>query len=78
MFGKRTTFGGNTPGVQEAPRPIPSAPSAVVPAPAPAARTEMVTRSYEPPAARPRSDEVVDVRSPEAAARDKEYFQTKS
>src|SRR5690606_17313997 len=40
----------------------------------PAARTEL-TRSPEP--AR-RSDEVVDVRSPEAAARDKEYFQTKS
>ena len=66
MFGKRTSFGGNTPGAST-PRP-PAAP--VVPA----ARTEL-TRSPEP--AR-RGDEVVDVRSPEAAARDKEYFQTKS
>ena len=71
MFGKRTTFGGNTPSVQEAPRPIPSA----TPAPAP---REVVARTYETAVAKPRADEVVDVRSPEAAQRDKEYFQTKS
>jgi pilus assembly protein CpaF len=69
MFGKRTTFGGNTPSVQETPRPQQS-----FTAPA---RTEQPSRQLEP--ARPaRQDEVVDVRSPEAVARDKEYFQTKS
>ena len=72
MFGKRTTFGGNTPSVQEAPRPIPSA------TPAPVQRTEVVQRTYDTAVAKPRQDEVVDVRSPEAAQRDKEYFQTKS
>ncbi len=69
MFGKRTTFGGNTPGA--------STPAAR-PAPAPvvqAARTELMRSSD---AARRGSDEVVDVRSPEAVQRDKEYFQTKS
>ena len=72
MFGKRTTFGGNTPGVQEAPRPIPSA------TPAPAPRNEVAPRTYDTAVAKPRADEVVDVRSPEASQRDKEYFQTKS
>jgi pilus assembly protein CpaF len=77
MFGKRTTFGGNTPGAQSTPRPAP--PSSMSSGAVPAARTELVTRSYDPPAAaKPRGDEVVDVRSPEAAARDKQYFQTKS
>ncbi len=72
MFGKRTTFGGNTPGVQEAPRPVPSA------TPAPAPRTEVAPRSYDTAVSKPRTDEVVDVRSLEASQRDKEYFQTKS
>ncbi len=67
MFGKRTSFGGNTPGAAQPPRP------AAMPI-VPAARTEP-SRSLDT-AKRP--DEVVDVRSPEAAARDKEYFQTKS
>jgi len=67
MFGKRTSFGGNTPGAAQPPRP------AAMPV-VPAARTEP-SRSLDT-AKRP--DEVVDVRSPEAAARDKEYFQTKS
>ncbi len=69
MFGKRTTFGGNTPGAST---------PANRPTPAPvvqAARTEMM-RSSEPQ--KRINDEVVDVRSPEAAQRDKEYFQTKS
>jgi len=78
MFGKRTTFGGNTPGVGEMPRPIASPP------PAPSA-------SATPPAAQRRSsdgdamaarmrttDEVLDVRAPADAQRAKEYFQTKS
>jgi len=73
MFGKRTTFGGNTPGVQEAPRPVASAPASI-----PAARTEVVQRSFDSAVAKQRVDEVVDVRNPEAAQRDKEYFQTKS
>ena len=70
MFGKRTSFGGNTPSVQETPRPQQS-----FTAPAPA-RVES-SRQVEPARA-PRQDEVIDVRSPEAASRDKEYFQTKS
>jgi pilus assembly protein CpaF len=72
MFGKRTTFGGNTPSVQEPPRPVPSAPAA------PVARTELAPRSYDTAVSKPRNDEVIDVRSPDAVARDKEYFQTKS
>lgn len=71
MFGKRTTFGGNTPGAAPAPRPAP------IPAPAvSAARVEQAVRTPEP--ARRGNDEIIDVRSPEAAARDKDYFQTKS
>ena len=68
MFGKRTSFGGNTPGAN-----APAQRPAVAPV-VPAARTELM-RS---PEAAKRSDEVVDVRSPEAVQRDKEYFQTKS
>jgi pilus assembly protein CpaF len=69
MFGKRTSFGGNTPSIQQAPRP-----QQTVTAPA---RVEPPSRQMEL-ARTQRQDEVVDVRSPEAAARDKEYFQTKS
>ena len=68
MFGKRTTFGGNTPGAISATQR---------PTPAPvvqAARTEL-SRSAEAPK---RDNEVIDVRTPEAIQRDKEYFQTKS
>jgi len=72
MFGKRTTFGGNTAGVAPPPRPVPSAP----PAAPRAERVEATLRNAEPP--RRSTDEVIDVRSPEAAARDKDYFQTKS
>ena len=69
MFGKRTSFGGNTPGAN-APASRPAAP--VVPAPT---RTELA----RPADAGRRPDEgIVDVRSPDAIARDKEYFQTKS
>jgi len=73
MFGKRTTFGGNTPGVQETPR---SSAAPVVPS----ARTELAMRSLDTSVGKPKvgSDEVVDVRNPTSAARDKEYFQTKS
>ena len=74
MFGKRQTFGGNTPGAQQV------APARPTPPPEPAVsapRTE-VARPADNAAARLRNDEVVDVRTPESAARDKEYFQTKS
>jgi pilus assembly protein CpaF len=72
MFGKRTSFGGNTPGLGEAARPVASAP--------PIAETAAPVRRPEPDAmaSRLRSDEVVDVRAPADAARDKEYFHTKS
>jgi pilus assembly protein CpaF len=74
MFGKRTTFGGNTPGVSEVARPIPSAPLRAEVAP-PARRSA----DADTMASRMRSnEEVVDVRAPADAARDKEYFQTKS
>jgi pilus assembly protein CpaF len=67
MFGKRTTFGGNTPGANtQAPRQAP--------APVVQAASRELSRSSEPK----RSEEVIDVRSPESAQRDKEYFQTKS
>jgi pilus assembly protein CpaF len=73
MFGKRQSFGGNTPGAQQTEVLRPQAPP-------PPSRSEVATRTTasEAMAARQRQDEVVDVRSPEAAARDKEYFQTKS
>jgi pilus assembly protein CpaF len=74
MFGKRTTFGGNTPGVSEVARPIPSAP--------PRAEVSPPTRrstDNDSMASRMRPhEEIVDVRAPAEAARDKEYFQTKS
>ena len=76
MFGKRTTFGGNTPGVGEVPRPVPSAAPPRVEAPAAPARR---ASDNDAMAARMRGgDEVVDVRAPADAARDKEYFHTKS
>ncbi|SFZ86433.1 pilus assembly protein CpaF [Devosia enhydra] len=72
MFGKRTSFGGNTPGVT-APA-IPARP--LVPPP----RSEPPRGREEAAAARLRgsADDVLDVRSAEAMQRDKEYFQTKS
>jgi len=69
MFGKRTTFGGNTPGVAEAARPAPIAVPQRVEPPRPSGDTQV---------GKPRGDDVVDVRTPEAVARDKEYHQTKS
>ncbi|KKC33084.1 CpaF family protein [Devosia psychrophila] len=73
MFGKRTTFGGNTPGVGEIARPIAS------PARAEPAAASRRTSDNDGMASRIRSNEdVVDVRAPADSARDKEYFQTKS
>jgi len=75
MFGKRQTFGGNTPGAGAAPAPQPSGvPAAITPA-----RTEAVPKPVvDASINRLRNDEIVDVRSSEAIQRDKEYFQTKS
>src|SRR5690606_4723751 len=68
-----TSFGGNTPGVGETARPVPS------PAPRADAVPSKRASDGDAMAARMRSgDEVVDVRSPADAARDKEYFLTKS
>src|SRR5690606_14697955 len=78
MFGKRQTFGGNTPGAQQ---PAPARPEAPAPASTPSVpRTEVIQRTpgTDVGGLRQRSDDVVDVRSPDTAARDKEYFQTKS
>ncbi|MEQ9635309.1 MAG: CpaF family protein [Devosia marina] len=73
MFGKRTTFGGNTPGLSEAPRPVAS------PSPAPAAAPQRRASDGDGMSARMRTtDEVLDVRAPADAQRAKEYFQTKS
>jgi pilus assembly protein CpaF len=72
MFGKRTSFGGNTPSVPEAARPVASN---IRPE-----RTELAIKRVpeNTPPPKVRSEDVIDVRSPEAAQRDKEYFQTKS
>ena len=74
MFGKRQTFGGNTPGASEAPRPQPSAPSSL-PAVS-AARTDVPKPVVDAAINRLRNDDIVDVRSAEAIQRDKDYFQT--
>jgi pilus assembly protein CpaF len=77
MFGKRQTFGGNTPGAAEAPRPQPSAPTSL-PA-VPSARPVDVPKPVvDASLNRLRNDDIVDVRSAEAIQRDKDYFQTKS
>jgi pilus assembly protein CpaF len=76
MFGKRQTFGGNTPGASEAPRPQPSAPSSL-PAVS-TARAEVPKPVVDASLNRLRNEDIVDVRSAEAIQRDKDYFQTKS
>jgi pilus assembly protein CpaF len=76
MFGKRQSFGGNTPGAAEPPRPQPSAPSSAT---AVAPRADVPKPVVDAAVNRLRSnDDIVDVRSAEAIQRDKEYFQTKS
>src|SRR5688500_13385722 len=78
MFGRRQTFGGNTPGAQQtvAPSRPQAPPPPVVPPGGEVARRPAEAGTA---AGRLRQDEVVvDVRAPELAARDKEYFQTKS
>jgi pilus assembly protein CpaF len=76
MFGKRQTFGGNTPGAGAAPTPQPSGVPATVTSPP---RSEAVPKPVvDASINRLRNEEIVDVRSSEAIQRDKEYFQTKS
>nr|WP_314262648.1 CpaF family protein [uncultured Devosia sp.] len=72
MFGKRQSFGGNTPGVGEIARPVPSMPPAAPPPTRRASDTDGMGSRIRS------NEEVVDVRAPADAARDKEYFQTKS
>jgi pilus assembly protein CpaF len=75
MFGKRQTFGGNTPGAGAAPTPQSSGvPAALAPTRGEAVPKPVVDASIN----RLRNEEIVDVRSSEAIQRDKEYFQTKS
>jgi pilus assembly protein CpaF len=75
MFGKRQTFGGNTPGAGAAPVPQPSGPT--VPA-VTSTRTEVPKPVVDASINRLRNEDIVDVRSSEAIQRDKVYFQTKS
>ncbi|MEO7221982.1 MAG: hypothetical protein ABIY37_05865, partial [Devosia sp.] len=63
MFGKRQTFGGNTPGASEMPRPQPSAPS--LPAVS-TARAEVPKPVVDASLNRLRNEDIVDVRSAEA------------
>jgi pilus assembly protein CpaF len=74
MFGKRQSFGGNTPTVAEPSRPVASPAPAAVPARVSDVPKPVVDASLN----RLRQDDIVDVRSAEAIQRDKEYFQTKS
>ncbi len=72
MFGKRTTFGGNTPGLAET-RPAPAMPlRAETPAPRRGVDSDAMSARMRT------SEEVVDVRTPIDTQRDKDYFQTKS
>ena len=66
MFGKRTTFGGNTPGLSEAPRPVASP----APAPAPAPPQRRASDGDGMSARMRTTDEVLDVRAPADAQRD--------
>src|SRR5436190_18448664 len=77
MFGKRQTFGGNTPGAADAPRPEPSAPTAL-PAVAAARSVDVPKPVVDASLNRLRNEDIVDVRSAEVIQRDKDYFQTKS
>jgi pilus assembly protein CpaF len=72
MFGKRTTFGGNTPGLAET-RPAPAMPlRSETPAPRRGADSDAMSARMRT------NEEVVDVRAPVDAQRDKDYFHTKS
>src|SRR5579872_55470 len=78
MFGKRQTFGGNTPGAAEAPRPQASPSPATAVAAAPRNEVAVPKPVVDAAVNRLRNEEIVDVRTAEAIQRDKEYFQTKS
>jgi pilus assembly protein CpaF len=76
MFGKRQTFGGNTPGAGAPPAPQasggPAMPAVVT------ARIDVPKPVVDASINRLRNEDIVDVRSSDAIQRDKEYFQTKS
>lgn len=78
MFGKRTSFGGNTQGTT----PPPVRPVAEQPAPAHATEPSAAQPASRPvaPAGAPKPlrEEVMDIHATESASRDKNYFQTKS
>jgi len=69
MFGKRTSFGGNT---QAAPAPQPAAPAPLERPRVDAAPSQGLQIN------RKAGEEVIDVRSPDTPARDQSYFATKS
>jgi len=71
VFGKRTSFGGNTQ------NPTEPAPKREETSPA-SERVQRVTNPVAETPARGKSEDVVEVRTTESVARDKEYFQTKS
>jgi pilus assembly protein CpaF len=73
MFGKRTTFGGNTPGVSELPRPIASPPPAAM-----SAAQRRQTDADANVARGKTTDDVLDVKAQAENPRAKEYFSTKS
>ena len=78
MFGKRQTFGGNTPGAAEAPRPQASPTQVAVATATPRNEVAVPKPVVDAAVNRLRNEEIVDVRTAEAIQRDKEYFQTKS
>ncbi len=78
MFGKRQTFGGNTPGAGEAPRPQASPTQVAVATASPRNEVAVPKPVVDAAVNRLRNEEIVDVRTAEAIQRDKEYFQTKS
>ena len=61
MFGKRQSFGGNTPGAAEPPRPQPSAPSSLPAVPAP--RADVPKPVVDASLNRLRSDDIVALRA---------------
>ncbi|MBK1796274.1 CpaF family protein [Devosia sp. WQ 349] len=74
MFGKRTTFGGNTPGVSELPRPIASPPPGAVSSPAQRRQPDADSSASRAK----NTDDVIDVKAQAENPRAKEYFSTKS
>ena len=77
MFGKRTSFGGNT-GAAASSTPAPAAPSTPAPSPAKSAAPAASAPKPETSSSRPRTEEVLDVTGADTSSRADNYFQTKS